>query len=160
MPSPLGLLFLAECRGSPLAVQFVDVEGETGPLERVKRDYPASTLERSSGTRTHGLLQAYFAGRPAVWEFSAGIAGSPFELQVWRLLHAIPFGRTETYGRVAERLGHPGSARAVGRANHANPVAILIPCHRVVGGRGALEGYGGGLWRKQWLLRHEGVLLV
>jgi methylated-DNA-[protein]-cysteine S-methyltransferase len=77
---------------------------------------------------------------------------------VWKKLLAIPMGRTWTYGALADRIGHPGSARAVGGAVGANPCAVVVPCHRVVGSNGALTGFGGGLPRKRWLLEHEAVL--
>lgn len=99
-------------------------------------------------------LRDYFDGRaprlpPLV------LKGTDFELSVWRALLAIPFGETRTYGELAAVLKRPGAARAVGQANHRNPLPILIPCHRVVAARGALGGYGGGLDVKRWLLSHE-----
>jgi methylated-DNA-[protein]-cysteine S-methyltransferase len=83
------------------------------------------------------------------------LRGTDFELAVWRALLAIPFGETRTYGELATLLKQPGAARAVGQANHHNPIAILVPCHRVVAARGGLGGYGGGLPAKRWLLAHE-----
>ncbi len=83
------------------------------------------------------------------------LQGSPFQRRVWQALLEIPYGATTTYGELALRLGKPGAARAVGLANGRNPFAIVVPCHRVVGARGALTGYGGGLERKRWLLDHE-----
>ena len=81
--------------------------------------------------------------------------GTPFQEEVWAELRRIPAGSTLTYGELAARLGRPGASRAVGRANGQNPVAIVVPCHRVVGAHGVLTGYGGGLDRKRWLLAHE-----
>ena len=87
--------------------------------------------------------------------------GTPFQLEVWALVRAIPAGRTATYGELAKKLGKPGSSRAVGAANGANPIPIIVPCHRVVGSDGTLTGYAGGLEMKRALLRHEGrVALV
>jgi O-6-methylguanine DNA methyltransferase len=83
------------------------------------------------------------------------LAGTAFQRACWRALAAIPFGAVQTYTGVARAVGRPGAARAVGAACAANPVAIFVPCHRVVGSGGLLVGYGGGLWRKEWLLRHE-----
>jgi methylated-DNA-[protein]-cysteine S-methyltransferase len=105
-----------------------------------------------------GELDEYFRG--ARREFSTGLAlrGTEFQRRVWNELQKIPFGRTASYGRIAQTLGKSRAARAVGRANHLNPVSIIIPCHRVVGQDGGLVGYGGGLWRKRWLLAHEGSL--
>ena len=84
-------------------------------------------------------------------------AGTPFQKQVWRALCTIPFGRTCCYSDIAGRIGRPGAVRAVGGANRRNPIAIVVPCHRVIGRDGALTGYSGGLDRKRWLLGHEGV---
>lgn len=99
-------------------------------------------------------LDAYFAGRePKVPPLD--LRGSPFQLAVWNALCAIPWGEVRTYGEIARLLGRAGSARAVGGANHENPVAILVPCHRVVQASGRLGGYGAGLDVKRWLLAHE-----
>ena len=100
-------------------------------------------------------LGAYFAG--ALRRFALPLAprGSPFQQKVWAALQDIPYGRTESYGELAERIGFPGAARAVGLANGKNPIGIVIPCHRVVGSDGNLTGYGGGLDRKRQLLDHE-----
>jgi methylated-DNA-[protein]-cysteine S-methyltransferase len=83
------------------------------------------------------------------------MAGTPFQQRVWQELCEIPYGETISYGELARRVGKPGSARAVGLANGRNPVAIIVPCHRVIGSNGKLTGYGGGLDRKAWLLDHE-----
>src|SRR5207248_7627812 len=83
------------------------------------------------------------------------LRGGPFELRVWNELRRIDPGVTSTYGAIAKRLGAPSASRAVGAANGANPVGIIVPCHRVIGSSGTLTGYGGGLKRKQWLLNHE-----
>ena len=83
------------------------------------------------------------------------LTGTAFQLQVWRALADIPFAKTESYGSVAARIGNPRASRAVGMANNKNPLAIVLPCHRVIGSNGSLVGYGGGLWMKDWLLQHE-----
>ncbi|MFQ5576494.1 MAG: methylated-DNA--[protein]-cysteine S-methyltransferase [Anaerolineae bacterium] len=100
-------------------------------------------------------LEAYFAGRRRRFELPLQPQGTPFQQRVWRALADIPFGQTVTYAELARRVGNPRGFRAVGNANGKNPVSIVIPCHRVVGSDGGLTGYGGGLWRKQWLLAHE-----
>ncbi|RCI97220.1 methylated-DNA--[protein]-cysteine S-methyltransferase, partial [Klebsiella pneumoniae] len=87
-------------------------------------------------------------------------AGTPFQRQVWQALRDIPCGQVMHYGQLAEALGRPGAARAVGAANGANPVSIVVPCHRVIGRNGTMTGYAGGVQRKEWLLRHEGYLLL
>ena len=105
-------------------------------------------------------LQAYFDGELTAFDLPLLPAGTPFQRRVWAALAAIPFGRTRSYGDIATALGDPKSVRAVGLANGRNPLPIVLPCHRVIGKDGRLIGYGGGLWRKEWLLRHEGVLLA
>ena len=85
-------------------------------------------------------------------------AGTPFQKQVWEALRTIPYGETRTYGQIAVQIGRPKASRAVGMGNHKNPIAILIPCHRVIGADGSLTGYGGGLDIKEFLLKREGIL--
>jgi O-6-methylguanine DNA methyltransferase len=85
--------------------------------------------------------------------------GATFELRVWQALLQVPSGSTSSYGAIAKSLGSPGAARAVGAANGANPVSLIVPCHRIIGSNGSLTGYGGGLHRKEWLLKHEGARL-
>lgn len=103
-------------------------------------------------------LRQYFAGKRDTFDLPLDLEGTEHQKRVWRVLLGIPFGRTLTYGEVAKRLGIPQSARAVGRACATNPVPVVVPCHRVLGGDGKLHGFGGGLWRKRALLEHEGVL--
>jgi AraC family transcriptional regulator of adaptative response/methylated-DNA-[protein]-cysteine methyltransferase len=105
--------------------------------------------------RIEAELAAYFDGESSVFETRLAPLGTPFERQVWDALRKIPAGSTARYSGLAAGMGKPAAARAVGRANGANPIAVVIPCHRVVGAGGELTGYGGGLWRKSWLLEHE-----
>lgn len=105
-------------------------------------------------------LSAYFAGNldrlnTIVWR----VGGTAFQRNVWTALQAIPAGSTMTYGAFAAQLGMPRAVRAVGHANGANPISVVVPCHRLIGADGSLTGYGGGLERKRWLLQHEGVVL-
>ena len=100
-------------------------------------------------------LGEYFEGRRTRFDVPLAMAGSPFQRQVWAQLQQIPFGSTVNYGRLAAALGRPGAARAVGRANATNPIAIIVPCHRVIGASGQLTGYGGGLEAKRRLLELE-----
>ena len=102
-----------------------------------------------------GQLDAYFAGELTTFELPLAPSGSAFQQRVWAALQEIPYGQTESYGELAERIGSPGGARAVGLANGKNPLSIVIPCHRVVGSDGSLTGYGGGLERKKALLDLE-----
>jgi len=100
-------------------------------------------------------IDEYFRGRRKEFSLTLHLQGTEFQKKVWRELLKIPCGRTASYGEVAAALGSPRSARAIGQANHRNPISIVIPCHRIIGGDGRLVGYGGGLWRKEWLLAHE-----
>jgi methylated-DNA-[protein]-cysteine S-methyltransferase len=104
-------------------------------------------------------LDCYFAGRLKRFELRLAPHGTPFQQAVWQALQDIPYGRTISYGKLAERIGRPRSIRAVGTANGANPISIIIPCHRVIGRDGSLTGYAGGLPRKALLLKLEGVRL-
>ena len=119
-----------------------------------------------SRRRTPALRQAltelrqYFAGKRRRFEVRSAPSGTEFQQHVWRLIAAIPYGETVTYGDIAAQVGGPHLARAVGAATGANPIPIIIPCHRVIGADGSMTGYGGGLRMKVWLLRHEGVLLA
>ncbi len=100
-------------------------------------------------------LDAYFAGRLKVFTLPLRLEGTPFRQKVWQALQHIPYGATQSYKDVALAIDQPLAMRAVGGANHHNPVSIIVPCHRVVGADGSLTGYGGGMWRKEWLLNHE-----
>jgi methylated-DNA-[protein]-cysteine S-methyltransferase len=104
-------------------------------------------------------LRAFFAGELTTFDLPLAPAGTPFQRAVWDALRAIPFGETRSYRDVAVGLGAPSAVRAVGAANGKNPLAIVVPCHRVVGSSGALTGYAGGLARKRWLLAHERSVL-
>lgn len=100
-------------------------------------------------------LSAYFDGRLTTFDLPLTMAGTPFQRTVWAALRLIPYGETVSYREIAERIGRPTAARAVGLANGRNPISIVVPCHRVVGSAGELTGYGGGLDRKRWLLDFE-----
>jgi methylated-DNA-[protein]-cysteine S-methyltransferase len=101
-------------------------------------------------------LKEYFAGARQEFDLPLSATGTDFQKRVWRELTKIPFGQTRSYGQLAKRLGNPNGSRAVGLANGRNPIAIIVPCHRVIGADGSLTGFGGGIDRKQWLLTHEG----
>ena len=105
-------------------------------------------------------LRAYLAGRlDAIDALPVDAGGTPFQRACWAALRTIPAGTTWSYRRLAAEIGRPSAVRAVGLANGANPVGIVVPCHRVIGANGSLTGYGGGIERKRWLLEHEGALL-
>jgi methylated-DNA-[protein]-cysteine S-methyltransferase len=101
-------------------------------------------------------LQAYFAGKRHEFDLPLRMEGTEFQQRVWQELRRIPFGETRSYGQLAKRLNNPNGSRAVGLANGRNPIAIIVPCHRVIGADGSLTGFGGGIDRKEWLLSHEG----
>jgi len=106
-------------------------------------------------SRTACQLREYFAGQRQVFDLPLRPAGTDFQQSVWRALCDIPYGRTWSYGQLAEHVGRPSASRAVGLANGRNPISIVIPCHRVIGADGGMTGYGGGVERKRWLLGHE-----
>jgi methylated-DNA-[protein]-cysteine S-methyltransferase len=105
--------------------------------------------------RAREQLDAYFAGERETFDLPLAPRGTAFQRSVWRALLAVPFGVTCSYGDIAKAVGRPKASRAVGAANGQNPIAIVVPCHRVIGANGTLTGYGGGLPLKEWLLRHE-----
>src|SRR5262249_25148399 len=139
----------------------------TGPDERMmtrlearlERHFPPNEIvDRESPViaRARQWLAAYFAGESAdIAGVPLDMRGAPFENPVWQALTRIPPGETTSYGVLAKTLGSAGASRAVGAANGANPISIIVPCHRVIGASGHLTGYGGGLDRKTWLLNHE-----
>jgi methylated-DNA-[protein]-cysteine S-methyltransferase len=100
-------------------------------------------------------LSEYFKGQRKEFFLNCQPAGTDFQKSVWRQLEKIPYGETTSYGEIADALDKPSASRAVGSANGKNPIAIIIPCHRVIGSDGSLTGYGGGLWRKEWLIGFE-----
>lgn len=117
---------------------------------------PAVSAQLETAARA---LRAYFAGEPDPWqELRLAPEGTEFQHRVWEALRRIPYGRTLSYRDLARSAGQPRAARAVGQANHHNPLAIVVPCHRVVAADGGLGGYAGGLAMKRWLLEHEGAL--
>ncbi|MRS16008.1 methylated-DNA--[protein]-cysteine S-methyltransferase [Enterobacteriaceae bacterium RIT691] len=126
--------------------------------------YRVEGYERVAATDPNGLstkMKAYFDGDLSIIEtLPSATAGTPFQREVWQALRTIPCGQVMHYGQLAEQLGRPGAARAVGAANGSNPVSVVVPCHRVIGRNGTMTGYAGGVQRKEWLLRHEGYLLL
>jgi methylated-DNA-[protein]-cysteine S-methyltransferase len=119
---------------------------------------PKEAVERESELRPYAnQLREYFAGKRKEFDVPLDLRGTEFQLQCWRALLEIPYGETRSYAAQARRIGRPAAFRAVGQANHTNPVAIIVPCHRVIGTNGSLTGYGGGMPAKEWLLELEGV---
>ena len=100
-------------------------------------------------------IEEYFLGRRTEFDVPLLTKGTPFQEDVWRALRTVGYGKTASYRDIARRIGRPAAVRAVGAANGANPISIIIPCHRIIGSDGRLTGYGGGVWRKEWLLGFE-----
>jgi methylated-DNA-[protein]-cysteine S-methyltransferase len=158
--TPIGDMILVAKDGVLLLLEFHDSK------DRVAREMRArfGEVELQEASNPFGLsdiVREYFAGNlHAIDNLITDGGGTAFEQQVWKELRKIPTGSTVSYGDIAKKLGDIGLSRAVGIANARNPVAIVVPCHRVIGSDGTMTGYGGGLHRKEWLLRHEGALLI
>lgn len=157
MSSPVGLLFLALSERGLRHVEFMD-------RKSIKRVIAGHTRPDSGETWEASLLalkpvvdqlESYFCGALTEFEIPLEPIGTDFQKQVWKALRRIPFGETRSYGEIAKAIDQPRAARAVGLANNQNPIAIVVPCHRVIGANGSLTGYGGGVQRKKWLLQHE-----
>jgi methylated-DNA-[protein]-cysteine S-methyltransferase len=148
MDSPVGIITLA---------------GRDGVLTHLRMDdqahAPADQPTWEPDADAYGdaveQLDAYFAGERTGFDLVLRLEGTPFQQEVWAALQEIPYGETWSYGQLADHIGTPGAARAVGLANGRNPIGIIVPCHRVIGANGSLTGYGGGLPRKQLLLQLE-----
>lgn len=147
---------------SPIGRLTLTAEGDvlTGVHMHEQRHAPllSPSIERDDAALAPFVaqLQAYFAGDLTDFDVPIELYGTEFQRRVWAALREIPYGETISYGELARRVGNPKASRAVGLANGRNPVAIVVPCHRVIGANGSLTGYGGGLERKVWLLEHEG----
>jgi AraC family transcriptional regulator of adaptative response/methylated-DNA-[protein]-cysteine methyltransferase len=155
--TPLGpMLALADDRGLAL-LEFVDRRGLERELETLQRKLKRTVLPGPHRylDQIESELKDYFAGRSLTFETPLAMGGSTFQRAVWNALLAIPPGTTRSYAEIAAAIGSRSAVRAVGRANGDNPLCLIVPCHRVIGADGTLTGYGGGLWRKQWLLDHE-----
>ena len=158
--SPIGRLTLAAHERRVCLLHF----GADSPGARraLARWYPGMAVERHhdpAGAST--ALARYFDGDVAALDgIEVELNGTPFQRRVWDALRHVRAGTTTSYGDIARSIGATSAVRAVGAANGANPVALVVPCHRIIGTNGSLTGYGGGLDRKRWLLHHEGVLLV
>jgi len=151
-PSPVGELILAASENALTAVYLPTSRG----LPQVE---PGSQVNDVL-LRAKAQLSEYFARTRTTFDLPLDPGGSAFERRVWEALRRIPYGATVSYGELARRLGEVRATRAVGAANAKNPIPVIVPCHRVVGSRGELVGFGGGLDRKRWLLEHEGALMM
>jgi O-6-methylguanine DNA methyltransferase len=155
-PSPIGtILLISDDDGYVRALDFEDFESRMLHLLRLQcGDHVIS--EGPGPATAKQAIEGYFDGEiDGLGTVPIRLGGTAFQRDVWEALRAIPAGTTTSYGRLAANLGRPKASRAVGMANGSNPIAIVVPCHRVIGSDGSLTGYGGGLPRKQWLIRHE-----
>ena len=148
MDSPAGKVWVAWCRDGLVSVGFADQPKG----QQIEKDW-----EYDSELRCEAVdqLKAYFAGTLRKFDLPLVLHGTHFQKSVWRQLASIDFGETTTYGAIAKRLGKPRASRAVGAANGQNPIAIVLPCHRVIGQNGKLTGFAGGIDKKEKLLRFE-----
>ncbi|WP_118949971.1 methylated-DNA--[protein]-cysteine S-methyltransferase [Taibaiella helva] len=145
--SPLGPVRISASEAGLLSVSFI--EEEQG--QYLAEPAVANTLSRLAVQQ----LDEYFNGKRTAFDIPLSPSGTSFQEAVWRELVKVPFGKTESYGYIAHQLNNPLSIRAVGSANNRNPIAVFIPCHRIIGADGSLTGYAGGLWRKEYLLKLE-----
>lgn len=143
LDSPIGIVEVAATAEAIKKIEFVD--------DKMDRTVPPVAVLQEAADQ----LTAYFDGKLQQFDLPLAPEGTAFRQKVWQALLQIPFGQTTSYLDIARAIGNPKAVRAVGGANHHNPISIVIPCHRVIGANGKLTGYGGGLWRKEWLLQHE-----
>lgn len=172
MPEPLHLVFdrtetpigelivVADAAGRLRAIDWTDHESRMQRLLRLQ--YGMHGFDLTAKRDPHGLIKAmraYFRGRiDAIDALPVHYAGTDFQTAVWRALRRIAPGRTRSYAELARTIRRVAAVRAVGAANGANPISVVVPCHRLIGSDGSLTGYGGGIERKRWLLEHEGAL--
>jgi methylated-DNA-[protein]-cysteine S-methyltransferase len=159
--TPIGVaLLVTDADGQLCALDWADYEHRM--VELMRQHYGrADLLEGFAPAAIKQALVKYFAGDlDALDAVPCRFGGTPFQREVWSALRGISPGTTTSYGKLATRIDRPKAVRAVGHANGANPISVVVPCHRVIGSTGALTGYGGGLERKRWLLAHEGVMVT
>lgn len=147
--SPLGLLKISASQKGITEIDFIDKDKSLPQNQRVSNYYLKTCIAQ---------LEEYFKGERKKFDLRFDLRGTDFQKKVWNELKRIPFGKTVAYLEIAQKINNSKAVRAVGQAIGKNPVAIIIPCHRVIGSNGKLTGYAGGMWRKEWLLKHEGVL--
>jgi len=158
IPTPIGSMTIAADPAGNLRLALF-TEDEAVLTRQLRLQYGKTGFSLTRALNPHGLsdlIRRYFAGELATIDtIPVATGGTPFQQKVWQELRNIPCGATTSYGDLALRIGHPTAVRAVGAANGDNPIAVVVPCHRVIGANGSLTGYGGGLERKRWLLDHE-----
>jgi methylated-DNA-[protein]-cysteine S-methyltransferase len=157
-PTPIGeMVVIADHEGNLRAIEWTDHDDRIHRSLRLH--YGENGFRLAPQKNPHGLVDAinrYFEGElDAIDALPVKTAGTPFQRAVWAALRTIPCGATISYGKLAQQIGKPAAVRAVGLANGANPIGVIVPCHRVIGADGSLTGYGGGMERKRWLLAHE-----
>jgi methylated-DNA-[protein]-cysteine S-methyltransferase len=155
--TPTGeVLLITDAEGAVRALDFAGYEERM--MRLLGRYWPRATLVEGRAPATvRAAVERYFKGDPAALDgLQVRTNGTEFQRSIWAALRAIPHGETRTYGQLAAAIGKPKAVRAAGLANGQNPIAVIVPCHRVIGANGTLTGYAGGLERKQWLLAHEG----
>jgi methylated-DNA-[protein]-cysteine S-methyltransferase len=157
--SPIGKIMIVVDEGRMCALDFEDFEERMMKLlKRRYKDFQLRQTDNPYGFSKH--LKDYLDGDyQSLDAIPVSTGGTPFQQEVWSALREIPSGHTFTYSQLAQKIGKPKAVRAVGMTNSLNPIAIVVPCHRVVGANASLTGYAGGLERKHWLLRHEGARL-
>lgn len=159
LPTPIGaLLIVFDDEDRLRALDWDDYEERMRRLLRLQYGREIELRDAGAPKRMRDSLNSYFAGDfSALDSIAVETGGTPFQRKLWTALREIPSGQTSTYGALATKIGVPKAVRAVGAANGANPISIVLPCHRVIGSDQRLTGYGGGLTRKRWLLTHEGA---
>lgn len=158
IPTELGDFTIAMRNGAVCAAEF---SGDKSRFENIlaRRFGGVQLVTDEPGSAAASALRRYFAGdTSALGEIPVDLAGTDFQMRVWQALREIPAGETRSYGDIARAINAPKAFRAVGLANNRNPVALIVPCHRVIGADGSLTGYAHGLKAKEWLLRHEGAI--
>ena len=154
--TPLGSMIAVSDDAALFLLEFENRVALTGELRRLERNFGLAGSDTSTVLKMLiAQLDDYFAGESADFQIPTTQHGTAFEEAVWQALKQIPPGETRNYGGIAEALGQPERSREVGKANGANRISVVVPCHRVIGSDGSLVGYGGGIWRKKWLLDHE-----
>ncbi|HTZ58354.1 MAG TPA: methylated-DNA--[protein]-cysteine S-methyltransferase [Acidobacteriaceae bacterium] len=161
--TPIGeMAIVVDGEGNLRATDWVDHDPRM--LGLLQRYYGATGFRLDTAHDPCGVttaIEKYFAGNlNAIDSLPVKTTGTPFQREVWHALRTIPCGTTISYGELARRIGRPAAVRAVGSANGSNPVGVVVPCHRVIGSNGTLTGYGGGIERKCWLLKHENQLML
>ena len=163
IPTPVGQMLIVQDQEQ--RIRALDWEEYRDRMDKLfKRYYPNHDVTLTCGDGSGMILDAlerYVAGELyAINDLKVETGGTAFQRSVWQMLREIPCGKTWSYGELARRIGSPTASRAVGMANGANPIGVVVPCHRVIGSDNKLTGYGGGLARKRWLLMHEGVTVM